>query len=157
MSTFQRQVNARIHSFVDELSLLARHAAFDMLTSALAPEAGAARPNGRAGVVPLRARHRNGKRTSAELAAMADSFLTYVAEHPGQRMESITAALGYSTQELTLPVKKLLLAGKIRVEGQKRATSYFAVTDEEPTPRKRPRTKRTQQARRTKRTKRTKR
>ena len=40
-------------------------------------------------------------------------------------MEAIGKALGTPTKDLNLPVKKLLAAKKIRVEGQKRATEYF--------------------------------
>ena len=56
---------------------------------------------------------------------MADSFLAYVTANPGQRMEHIARELGLATPELTLPVRKLLADGKLRVEGQKRATQYY--------------------------------
>jgi predicted transcriptional regulator len=56
---------------------------------------------------------------------MADAFLAHVTANPGRRMEQIAKELGLATPELTLPVKKLLAEGKIRVQGQKRATEYF--------------------------------
>jgi hypothetical protein len=40
-------------------------------------------------------------------------------------MEHIAKELGLATPELTLPVRKLLADGKLRVEGQKRATQYY--------------------------------
>ena len=56
---------------------------------------------------------------------MADAFLAHVTVNPGQRMEHIAREFGLATPELTLPVKKLLADGKLRVEGQKRATQYY--------------------------------
>jgi hypothetical protein len=50
---------------------------------------------------------------------MADAFLTDVTANPGQRMEHIAKEFGLATPELTLPVKKLLADGKLRVEGAK--------------------------------------
>ena len=68
---------------------------------------------------------KGGKRTAVEIAQMADAFLAHVAANPGQRMEHIAKELGLATPELTLPVKKLLADGKLRVDGQKRATQYY--------------------------------
>jgi hypothetical protein len=68
---------------------------------------------------------RGGKRTADEIAQMADAFLAYVTANPGQRMEHIAKELGVATPELMLPVRKLLAEGKLRVEGQKRATQYY--------------------------------
>ncbi|HWN68389.1 MAG TPA: hypothetical protein VNM90_12185 [Haliangium sp.] len=66
-----------------------------------------------------------GKRTADEISQMADSFLVHVTANPGQRMEHIAKELGLATPELTLPVRKLLADGKLRVEAQKRATQYY--------------------------------
>lgn len=126
MMDLQDQVNERVNAFVAEITELARKAAYETLASSLDQEG----QGGRAGAFSTRggtmqSRRKGAKRTSDELGAMADAFLAYIAEHPGQRMEVIAKELGYNTQELTLPVKKLLSTGKIQVEGQKRATSYF--------------------------------
>lgn len=131
MTDLQSQVNDRVTAFVSEITELARQAAYDMLASALDQEDGGGRGRlflTRGGT--LSSRRKGAKRTSDELGTMADAFMAYITEHPGQRMENIAKELGYSTQELTLPVKKLLSTGKIRVEGQKRATSYFAAPPE---------------------------
>jgi hypothetical protein len=124
MMDLQSQINARVGAFVAEITELARHAAYEMLASSLdQKEAG-----GRVRAFVTRggtSRRKGAKRTADELAGMADAFLAYIGENPGQRMEVIAKQLGYDTQELTLPVKKLLTSGRIRVEGQKRATSYF--------------------------------
>jgi hypothetical protein len=120
MDNLQHQVNARVEAFVAEITELARAAAYQALSAGLdTPIAG-----GRSVTVAMRGR-RGGKRTAAEIAQMADAFLAHVAANPGQRMEHIAKELGLPTPELTLPVKKLLADGKLRVEGQKRATEYY--------------------------------
>ena len=65
------------------------------------------------------------KRPPAELAKLTEKLGEYIKAHPGQRVEAIGKALGAPTKELTLPIKKLLAAKKIRSEGLKRATEYF--------------------------------
>jgi hypothetical protein len=65
------------------------------------------------------------KRPPAELAKLTERLGEYIKAHPGLRMEAIGKALGTPTRELNLPVKKLLAAKKIRVQGHKRATEYF--------------------------------
>jgi hypothetical protein len=67
------------------------------------------------------------KRPAMELAKLVEKLADYIKANPGQRMEAIGKALGTPTKDLNLPVKKLLAAKKIRVEGQKRATEYFPV------------------------------
>jgi hypothetical protein len=121
MDNLQNQVNARVEAFVAEITELARAAAYQALSGALehTPTTG-----GRGAAVAIRGR-RGGKRTAEEIAQMADAFLAYVAANPGQRMEHIAKELGLATPELTLPVRKLLADGKLRVEGQKRATQYY--------------------------------
>ncbi len=75
---------------------------------------------------PLSAKRPAGaKRPPAELAKLTEKLGEYIKGHPGLRIEPIGKALSIPTKELTLPVKKLLAAKKIRSEGQKRATEYF--------------------------------
>ncbi len=120
MDNLQHQVNARVEAFVADITELARAAAYQALSAGLdTPMAG-----GRGSGVAILGR-RGGKRTADEIAKMADAFLTHVTANPGQRMEHIAKELGLPTPELTLPVKKLLADGKLRVEGQKRATQYY--------------------------------
>ena len=129
MDNLQSQVNARVEAFVAEITELARAAAYQTLSSALE---GGQLAGGR-GVSPLLRGRRGGKRTADEIAQMADAFLAYVTANPGQRMEHIARELNLATPELTLPVKKLLADGKLRVDGQKRATQYYPA-EEESTP-----------------------
>jgi hypothetical protein len=120
MDNLQHQVNARVEAFVAEITELARAAAYQALSAGLdTPIA-----SGRSATVAIRGR-RGGKRTADEIAQMADAFLAHVTANPGQRMEHIAKELGLATPELTLPVRKLLADGKLRVEGQKRATQYY--------------------------------
>jgi hypothetical protein len=65
------------------------------------------------------------KRPPAELAALVEKLGAYIKGNPGQGAEAIGKALSLPTSEMTLPIKKLLAAKRIRSEGQKRATKYF--------------------------------
>jgi hypothetical protein len=121
MDNLQIQVNARVEAFVAEITELARAAAYQTLSSALD---GGQLVSGR-GTTPILRGRRGGKRTADEIAQMADAFFAHVTANPGQRMEHIARELGLATPELTLPVRKLLADGKLRVDGQKRATQYY--------------------------------
>jgi hypothetical protein len=119
----QDQVNARIDSFIADIAELARDAARETLSVALGAGPGGFELSRDFG--DFRRRRKGGKRSTDEINQMADTLLDYIGKNPGQRMESIARALDSSTQELTLPIKKLILGGRLRTEGQKRATSYF--------------------------------
>jgi hypothetical protein len=121
MDNLQSQVNARVEAFVAEITELAQAAAYQALSAGL--DQGQL-SGGRGPTAALRGR-KGGKRTAAEIAEMADVFLAHVTANPGQRMEHIAKELGLPTPELTLPVRKLLADGELRVEGQKRATQYY--------------------------------
>jgi hypothetical protein len=120
MDNLQNQVNARVEAFVAEITELARAAAYQALSAGIDTQIA----SGRGATVAIRGR-KGGKRTAAEIAQMADAFLAHVTANSGQRMEHIAKELGLATPELTLPVRKLLADGKLRVEGQKRATQYY--------------------------------
>ena len=64
------------------------------------------------------------KRDPAALEALTAELQSYILNTPGQRIEQIAAAMGVTTQSLALPVKKLLAAGAIGKQGNKRATVY---------------------------------
>ena len=66
------------------------------------------------------------KRPPAELARLVDRLGDYIKANPGKRMEVIAKALDLPTRELNLPVKKLIAAKRVRSQGEKRATEYFA-------------------------------
>ncbi len=84
------------------------------------------RGSGRVGRPPASsARGRSGKRTADELEALAAKLRSYIAKHPGERIEHIGKALGVSSKELALPVRKLIADKAISTKGQRRATKYF--------------------------------
>jgi len=115
----QREINERIEMFVADITELAKKAALETLESGLT---GGMR-NGF--VSSARSRRKSGKRSPDEIQETANQLLEYIRENQGQRMEAIAKALGSTTKDLTLPIKKLLQSNLVRVEGQKRATSYY--------------------------------
>jgi hypothetical protein len=119
MSDFQIEMNRVVADFVAQITELARAAARDMIDEALGKGARGARGLGRV-------RGRGAKRTSNELEALADQFHGFVAKHPGLRIEQINKQLGTSTQDLALPIRKLIAEGAIKTKGKKRSTTYFA-------------------------------
>jgi hypothetical protein len=91
-----------------------------------APKAAKAAPASKAAPAKAAAKRPLGaKRPPAELAALVEKLAGYIKSNPGHGMEAISKALGASTSDLTLPVKKLLAAKRVRFEGVKRATKYF--------------------------------
>jgi len=132
MSDLQNEMNRTVQGFVTRVTGLARRAAMDTLQSALggeqaahnssvAPDALSARP--RAG----RPRGRGGaKRSPKDMEALSDRFVAFVRQHPGLRIEQINKQLGTLTKDLALPIRKLIAAGVLSAEGEKRSTTYFA-------------------------------
>lgn len=124
MSDIQQAINERIDAFVADITELAKKAALETLETGLsggAPRVSAAK--GLAGTT--RGRRKGGKRSPDEIKEAATHLLDYIRDNPGQRMEAIAKAMGSTTKDLTLPIKKLLQQNMVRVEGQKRATSYY--------------------------------
>lgn len=126
MSDFQTEMNRVVSDFVAQITELARAAARDMIDQAL----GKANRGG-GGLVGLggrggRGRGRGAKRTSDELDGLAESFHSFVAKHPGMRIEQINKQLGTTTKDLALPIRKLIAEGAIKTKGEKRSTTYFA-------------------------------
>ena len=122
MSDFQTELNRAVAGFVDQITELARRAAREMLDTALSKRGGAALTLGRAG----RGRGRGAKRTANELDALGDAFHAYVSKHPGLRIEQINKAIGTSTKDLALPIRKMIADGSLKTKGEKRSTQYFA-------------------------------
>lgn len=131
----QDQVNARIEEFIADITELAKEAARETLSKALSQDLGVI-DLGRHDAHDFRRRRRSGKRSPDEIAQTAEALLDYITKNPGQRMEAMARDLNASTQELTLPIKKLLSSGKLRTEGQKRATSYYPAEPGEARPAK---------------------
>jgi hypothetical protein len=79
---------------------------------------------------PAKAAKRGGtgaKRDPEALAALTEKLRTCMTNNPGMGVEFYGTALGVTTRELTLPIKKLLDGKFIKKHGQKRATRYEVV------------------------------
>lgn len=135
MSDFHSQLAGVVNSFVAQVSALAREAAIQTLGNALRgsasvlaerPARATAQPRIAAAAPARRALPKGAKRPAEELADLQATLLEYIKAHPGQRVEQIKQALGASTKDLALPIRKLIAGGAVRSEGAKRATAYFA-------------------------------
>jgi len=58
------------------------------------------------------------------IVALTEKLWDYIKANPGLGIEAIGKALATPTSELTLPVRKLLAANRIRFEGERRGTKY---------------------------------
>jgi hypothetical protein len=117
MNNFQLQINKLVAEFVSGVTELAQRAAVESLQQAFADQAaGKMRFDGKTG----------GKRTNSELGDMMEQLRLHVLANPGQRMEQINKALGTTTKDLQLPIRKLIADGRIYSKGSRRVTQYFA-------------------------------
>jgi hypothetical protein len=116
MSDFHSDLNNLVTDFVTQISALARQAAIQTLERAL----------GTTTAQRGRAPKHGAKRTSDALEALSDTFVAFVAKHPGLRIEQINAELGTKTKELAGSVRMLIADGAIKTKGQKRSRTYFA-------------------------------
>jgi hypothetical protein len=127
MSDFQNEMNRVVETFVNQISELARQAAMQTLETAFGaggPRGGTATsaPVAKVGRPPG---NRGAKRTSEDLEALSSQVASFVKANPGLRIEQINKALGTTTKDLALPIRKLLSESVITSKGQKRATTYF--------------------------------
>jgi hypothetical protein len=136
MPDFHSQLASAVTSFIAEVTALARKAAMETLGSALdgpvaAPatrRAAGGSPTPAAAPVPATSRRalpKGAKRPAGQLAGLRVTLVEFVKANPGQRVEQINKALGVSTKDLALPIRKLVAGGELRTEGAKRATKYF--------------------------------
>jgi hypothetical protein len=65
-------------------------------------------------------------RSAIEIEDLGEALLSYVRSNPGQRGEQIAAALAADTKAIRPVMKKLIAAGKVRTEGQRRGMTYTA-------------------------------
>jgi hypothetical protein len=127
VSDLQKQINQRIDAFVNEIAELARQQALETLSSALGGRGKAGRRVA-AAALPLSlasSRGKGEKRSRVELNAVTDGLAAKVTSKPGLRIEQLARELGTPTKELSLPMRKLVAEGRVRSEGQRRATRYF--------------------------------
>jgi hypothetical protein len=67
------------------------------------------------------------RRTAAANGDLPEALLSYVRSNPGQRSEHIAAALSTDAATIRPVMKRLIAAGQVRTEGQKRGMTYEAV------------------------------
>jgi len=153
MSNIENELRTRVDQFVRDLGDLVRQQALEAVTDALrkgeAPVAAAkkpgrpakaapvaeveetarkaaGRPRGRPAAPAKAPKRRVGeKRSPQQLAQVTEQVFNHIKGNPGQGVEQIAKALGTTTKELTLPIRKLLGEKKVTSKGQKRATRYF--------------------------------
>ena len=117
-STIDAEIRARIESFTHELAELVKQVAVESVKDAMK----SGKPTRRTKAT----KPRPGRRSSAQVDAMAAKVLAHVKANQGHRLEEIGVALRVPTKDLKRPVANLLEAKKLRTEGQKRGTKYFA-------------------------------
>ncbi|HTJ43189.1 MAG TPA: hypothetical protein VL463_13885 [Kofleriaceae bacterium] len=132
MSDFNDQIAKLVNDFVAQVSALARQAAMETLQGALGgalPSGGVrrGRPPGSGAVASLgmARRAKGAKRPADEIERTKERLYDFIKGNPGQRVEQINKALGTTTKDLTLPLKKLIADKAVKTEGEKRATAYF--------------------------------
>ncbi len=64
------------------------------------------------------------KRSPDELAGLKATLTSFLRKNPGVGVESIAKDTGYTTKELTLPLKALVKSKQVKHTGTKRATKY---------------------------------
>jgi hypothetical protein len=129
------EIRARTEAFAADLVAVIRRAALDAVDAALADPIRKGLAASRHIAIPQRATEQvrrarrtfGAKRPPAELASVVETLAAHIKAHPGQRMEHISEALDAPSSELNLPMRKLLLAKRVRAAGHKRATEYFPV------------------------------
>lgn len=129
MANFQDEMNRAVQQFVVQVTGLAQRAALETFSSAIGG-AREQRPDARAPKsAPARVSNapgsRRGKRTADDLERLAVRVLAFIRAHPGLRAEQLNDALGTTTKEVALPLRKLVSEGVLSTKGQRRATSYF--------------------------------
>lgn len=133
---FRVELVGLVDDFMRRVVLVAKRAAFEELAKAMdaatadrmrrrlfgdaAPLASSPRPPAPAAVAAVPAR-KGAKRPPAAIADTTARLRTFIAEHPGLRVEQINRALGTRTRDLALPLRNLVAAGVVRTEGQKRS------------------------------------
>lgn len=134
-SSTNDQIRARVDEFVDGLRDLIQQAALEAVQVALgADSAPAARaPRAKQASAPRAvasvSRKKGGKRIRRNREAldqMGDLLVSHVTANPGTGMSDLVAATGVAAPVVRGPLNELLAAGRLRKEGDRRGTKYFA-------------------------------
>jgi hypothetical protein len=124
----QTDIRTLVSDFTTQLEQTIRRMALEQVLEALGGGAtparrGSGRPRKTAAARPA---VKGGKRTSASLDEMQAALLAHVKSHPGQGAIEIADALKTDVGTMRLPMQKLLAERKVRTQGQRRGTKYFA-------------------------------
>jgi hypothetical protein len=116
-----QEIQALVDNFVADLSELAKRLAIEQVKIAFG--------DGSDGVAPASApvRASRPRRDQREIEALRGKLLAAIAEQPGCRAEGLNAALGTTTPEIAQPLRRLVAEQRVRTEGTRRGTRYFAV------------------------------
>jgi hypothetical protein len=147
MSNANDRLRARVDSFVTELSDLVRHGTLGEIVDALKNAEGSAPAHrggppakiakargerkvaggtpGRSATAPIAAAQAGRRRAPELLAPLMARVHGYIKAHAGHGVGPIAAALGTSTRDLGLVLRKLLHEKKVTSTGKKRGTRYF--------------------------------
>ncbi|HVS12231.1 MAG TPA: hypothetical protein VMS76_20385, partial [Planctomycetota bacterium] len=130
-SVTEREIRACIDRFLVELRELLQQRALEAVRARF--EGGAA--TSETGAVRRRAMPERGARgrasralaehSPAVVAKMAELVLVYVTLHPGIGIAGLRSGLGLSSEELRLPLRRLIEEGQVRTSGQRRGTRYL--------------------------------
>jgi hypothetical protein len=151
LSKLDEEIKARTERFAEDLAELVKRAALESISNALsgadegrssagrrAASAGGRRAaaSGRASVGRRgassasggvsRGRKKGQKRSAEDLESLTEALYGEIKREAGRGIEAISAAMGVSSKELTLPVRKLLGQKRLKTKGEKRATKYYA-------------------------------
>ena len=141
MKKAESQIRAKVDAFVGDLTKLIQQAVLEAVTDSIgkggrpaprparaakaAPAPAAKRAAGRpAAKASAKSRKKGEKRSGEEIAMLMETVFSHVRSNPDQGVEAMAKALGMSTQDLNLPIRKLIADKRITAKGQKRATKY---------------------------------
>ena len=111
METVASRINELVSRFINDITILAKDVALTTLNTAL--DGGTVAP----GYVS--------KRSPEELAKIGETVLAQIVSEPGLRIEQINERLGTKTRQIFRPLKKLIAAGEVTTQGDRRATTYW--------------------------------
>ena len=111
------EVELATGEFLAQIVALSRQAVTESLSSAFR--------RGGAGGSATVARAPAPKRSTAQIEQTGRTFALFVRDNPGMRIEQINRELGTTTDELMLPIRKLIAAGAVATQGGRRSTKYF--------------------------------
>jgi hypothetical protein len=127
MPTLQSAIHALAEQFADGVLQAIRSSSLEEIIGEAAPARARARGRGRPGAPPGPTKGRLRRRSTKDLAKVAESIVALVSKHrEGMKGERIRAELGIPKNAWLRPLGLALQTKKLRKTGEKRATRYFA-------------------------------